>query len=897
MNRKSNDHRFQVARLKNPLYLDTQFHWAQSRRAEAEFQLAQLRTSRSFRLARALVSLPKNPLKGVRGIWSAVQPPGGGRRDRPLPVLAEPQWHLQGAMFHLASRQSLIRVSCEHWPLEIFVVGADIEGAEKLAVFLDIPADTPGIDEFNQVGWSRNRKGELYQYLEHRSPRALLVLPDSFHPPAGWLQLRIQRGEEGSSGQEPQVRISAAVQIHISLRLSEQFSEEEAYKQILGQPERLLLSKAQRSSLRLSIHQPATEGSEILMPCVGKPPQTNRPILLRILSVKVEGTSQRVAEPDQLRSIGLSYSRRVGWYQYGSSATAGSVLFRLNSYRAALVLEGLVEPWEEGSFLTDLPRIRQLRKAPSRPRVGYLRDSPFAHVGQGRDLSRMRVAAIADAMTASALSASVDASFISRHRFIEDLRDAKPDVVFVESAWQGNNDQWRYAVGHYGAGSQLDLFQLTHAARSMGIPTVFWNKEDPIHFSKFASAASHFDQILTTDQCCVERYKASFPSAIVGVMPFFVLPEIHNPFFRPQAKPGFCFGGSFYGDRHPERSATQAAMLDSFSDRSLDIYDRNHWLPNSPYKYPERFAPFIRGGVPYEQMPDLYKSYDWFLNVNTVTESPTMYARRVPELLACGTGVITNPSQGISATFTHGVRNWEPGSVEELLESTCHPDAVTDRLIGALDVIYQHAFETHFGRAMEDSLNIRIGASWKEFALVLTGSNEWLGSQCVIHALEELKGGSVEPEVVVVVGREEQPPHGLEKLEATTSAPLVYVPLQSIGMLEELGRKRIKFMVANEATELSDRNAKSLLCTARVAPSMLVGLSTTYPTSMVDVLRQCGIGQESALLGPWLFSGIAYKAAVQWIRMAGGGNSRICPRELGMTSVTAPRVARPELSR
>jgi hypothetical protein len=46
-------------------------------------------------------------------------------------------------------------------------------------------------------------------------------------------------------------------------------------------------------------------------------------------------------------------------------------------------------------------------------------------------------------------------------------------------------------------------------------------------------------------------------------------------------------------------------------------------------------------------MVDAYKKYDLFLNVNSVKYSPTMFSRRVLELLACGTAVVSNYSLAI----------------------------------------------------------------------------------------------------------------------------------------------------------------------------------------------------------------------------------------------------------
>ena len=51
--------------------------------------------------------------------------------------------------------------------------------------------------------------------------------------------------------------------------------------------------------------------------------------------------------------------------------------------------------------------------------------------------------------------------------------------------------------------------------------------------------------------------------------------------------------------------------------------------------------------MPYAQVVSAYKRYKVSVNVNSVPDSPTMFSRRVFELLACGTAVISSYSIGI----------------------------------------------------------------------------------------------------------------------------------------------------------------------------------------------------------------------------------------------------------
>jgi len=55
--------------------------------------------------------------------------------------------------------------------------------------------------------------------------------------------------------------------------------------------------------------------------------------------------------------------------------------------------------------------------------------------------------------------------------------------------------------------------------------------------------------------------------------------------------------------------------------------------------------------VSHHATAEVYKNYLISLNVNSVTGSPSMYSRRLLEIMACGGIVVTNPSQAIEKHF------------------------------------------------------------------------------------------------------------------------------------------------------------------------------------------------------------------------------------------------------
>ncbi|NGY76377.1 hypothetical protein F6Y02_08630 [Bacillus megaterium] len=89
----------------------------------------------------------------------------------------------------------------------------------------------------------------------------------------------------------------------------------------------------------------------------------------------------------------------------------------------------------------------------------------------------------------------------------EILIENTPDLLFVESAWRGNFGAWEYKIAKYNNQDKTPLFDLLRWCKENNIPTVFWNKEDPIHFEKFIDTAKLFDCIFTTDADMIPNYQ------------------------------------------------------------------------------------------------------------------------------------------------------------------------------------------------------------------------------------------------------------------------------------------------------------------------------------------------------------------------------------------------------
>lgn len=227
------------------------------------------------------------------------------------------------------------------------------------------------------------------------------------------------------------------------------------------------------------------------------------------------------------------------------------------------------------------------------------------------------------------------------------LDDFDGELLFVESAWHGNRGGWTDEL-HENSPHFHRLLKYAHIRR---MPTVFWNKEDPVHYEHFISLARHFDHVMTTAVENIPDYRQKLVSDNVSLMPFACQPRLHNPVEAGDRRDAFVFAGSFY-PQYPERNETLRNMVEELSRFApVDIFDRNMHRGIAELAFPPDMAMRVVGSLPPDEVMSACKHYRYALNVNTVTTSQTMLARRVFELAATGTVVFSNSSPAISRLF------------------------------------------------------------------------------------------------------------------------------------------------------------------------------------------------------------------------------------------------------
>ncbi|SMC67553.1 glycosyltransferase [Pseudomonas sp. URIL14HWK12:I5] len=276
-------------------------------------------------------------------------------------------------------------------------------------------------------------------------------------------------------------------------------------------------------------------------------------------------------------------------------------------------------------------------------------------------VSRLKVACVMDEFTFGSYRYECDLMPLTPTNWKAEIEGFGPELLFIESAWRGKDDLWGSKVGHNGQ----ELQDILAWCRQNKVPTVFWNKEDPVHFETFLTTAKQFDHVFTTDIDCIHRYKGALGHDRVYLLPFACQPALHNPIELYERKDAFCFAGAYYA-RYPERTRDLGNFVCELPKfRPLEIFDRNFGKNDANYQFPEEYQPYIVGTLPFEKIDTAYKGYRYAINLNSIKQSQSMFARRVFELLGCNTITVSNFSRGVRLLFGDLVVTTDNG--EEML--------------------------------------------------------------------------------------------------------------------------------------------------------------------------------------------------------------------------------------
>lgn len=323
---------------------------------------------------------------------------------------------------------------------------------------------------------------------------------------------------------------------------------------------------------------------------------------------------------------------------------------------------------------------------------------------------QIKVAIIADEFTTNSFFDEFQSLPVEPNNWLTVFEENKPDVFFCESAWSGSDSvrrPWKgriYASKNFANENRTDLLSILKYCKEHGIPTVFWNKEDPTHHTDrvhdFVKTSQEFDFVFTTAAECIDSYKNSYNVKNVYALPFATNPKLFNPIENSTRTNNVVFAGSWYSN-HKERSEDMTLILDQImgDGYELEIYDRYYNDTDPLHEWPVKYQQYLLPSRPHNEMPEVYKSGVFGLNFNTVTGSPTMFARRVFELMSSNTLVISNSSVGTKTMFGDMIiyPDKEPHRLRDI--SKAEIDDIRDRAL--TEVLRKHTYTNRWHTILE----------------------------------------------------------------------------------------------------------------------------------------------------------------------------------------------------
>ncbi len=274
-----------------------------------------------------------------------------------------------------------------------------------------------------------------------------------------------------------------------------------------------------------------------------------------------------------------------------------------------------------------------------------------------KSIQDIKVAVILDEFSYMSFKDDFCCIVLTPDNWKEVMKKEKPDLFFCESAWSGTDSNLRpwkgkiYASVNWKHENRTHLLEILAHCKSHNIPTVFWNKEDPAHYTDrahdFVKTAILFDHIFTTAEECVEMYKKDYGHTSVFALPFATNPKMFNPIETVPRSKDVVFAGSWY-KQHQKRCKEMEMIFDRILDNGLNlkIYNRYSEDEDPNHIFPEKYKPYVHRAVAFSDMPRVYKESELALNINTVVQSKTMFARRVFELASSNTLILSNDFVG-----------------------------------------------------------------------------------------------------------------------------------------------------------------------------------------------------------------------------------------------------------
>ncbi|MBR2743519.1 MAG: glycosyltransferase [Clostridia bacterium] len=311
---------------------------------------------------------------------------------------------------------------------------------------------------------------------------------------------------------------------------------------------------------------------------------------------------------------------------------------------------------------------------------------------------KQRIGIIADEFFYESICDAADFVYLTPKNYKETISEGKIDALLLVSAWRGLNNEW-VGFAQLKSKTRRTVSDLISMCKERSIPTIFYSKEDPPNYERFLDYAKQCDYVFTSAAECVPYYKEDCGHDKVYDVMFGINPAMHNPigFYNEKKDKTVLFSGSWM-EKYPKRCNELSSMFQGVinSDYDLHIVDRNYG--NDKYRYPWEYRKFVSPAVDHKKLQKLHKQFDWAININSVTNSDTMFANRTFELQAAGVLLLSNYSVGVNNVHPTVFMAHESLEVDKILGGFTDEERYEHQIAGIRSVMTGH---TCFDRIKE----------------------------------------------------------------------------------------------------------------------------------------------------------------------------------------------------
>src|SRR5699024_5499075 len=253
---------------------------------------------------------------------------------------------------------------------------------------------------------------------------------------------------------------------------------------------------------------------------------------------------------------------------------------------------------------------------------------------------------------------------------------------------------WQYIANPEGEKRYI-LIDLLNEYNKVGIPTIFYSKEDPVNYDRFLSIAKQCRYIYTSAMEIIDKYKQDTGNDNVDYLQFSINPKYHNPIGKDFSNilnhKQVIFAGSWM-KKYPVRNLETKDIFDGVleSNAELNIVDRNFDRVLTDYQFPYQYTPYLSQTIKHEDLMALHKATSWGINLNSVKYSNTMFANRVYELQAMGNMILSNYSVGVNNIFPNVSITHNKENVRQTINSTTTEEKIELIAKGISKVMLNH---------------------------------------------------------------------------------------------------------------------------------------------------------------------------------------------------------------